>query len=252
MAPSAFPRTSRAKGSPSCSIHFSSLEACARGSIIWCPTCCSSYLRAAHYYPWYRVSWLARFFPNSDHYSEGHIRADGPLPASAGPVDSHSPWDSAAPRSFATNSTCSGAFLSSSRGPLLSTRGAYYLIIRSLLFLFCFYFVSIFYVFGCHIYFGCDILGFDVFHVYLVYCTLSVYIDIFLFMYFSFSFLFPLIITLMIFLFLCNMWFLLFIQSPLLSGGITSSLLLSLAFGTLGTMFILVGGRVEEVICWIC
>ncbi|RVW20131.1 hypothetical protein CK203_114228 [Vitis vinifera] len=37
--------------------------------------------------------------------------------------------------------------------------------------------------------------------------------------------------------------------SPLLSGGITSSLLLSLAFGTLGTMFILVGGRVEEVIC---
>ncbi|RVW12345.1 hypothetical protein CK203_104902 [Vitis vinifera] len=42
------------------------------------------------------------------------------------------------------------------------------------------------------------------------------------------------------------MWFLLFIQSPLLSGGITSSLILSLAFGTLGTMFILVGGRVEE------
>ncbi|RVX18545.1 hypothetical protein CK203_006553 [Vitis vinifera] len=32
------------------------------------------------------------------------------------------------------------------------------------------------------------------------------------------------------------------VASPLLSGGITSSLLLSLAFGTLGTMFILVGG----------
>ena len=93
------------------------------------------------------------------------------------------------------------------------------------------------------------ILGLDIFHVCLVYCTLSVYIDIFLFVYFSYSFLFPLIITLMIFLFLCNMWFLLSIQSTLLSGGITSSLILSLAFGTLGTMFILVGGRVEEVIC---
>ncbi|RVW29186.1 Transposon Ty3-I Gag-Pol polyprotein [Vitis vinifera] len=63
---------------------------------------------------------------------------------------------------FATSSTCSGAFHSCSGGPLLSTRGAYYLIIRSLLSFF----------------------------------------------------------------------------SPLLSGGITSSLLLSLAFGTLGTMFI--------------
>ncbi|KAL6312295.1 hypothetical protein AAG906_008992 [Vitis piasezkii] len=38
-------------------------------------------------------------------------------------------------------------------------------------------------------------------------------------------------------------------EDTLLSGGITSSLLLSLAFRTLGTMFILVGGRVEEVIC---
>ncbi|RVW67663.1 hypothetical protein CK203_063518 [Vitis vinifera] len=34
---------------------------------------------------------LARFFPDSDHYSDGHYGADGPLLASAGPADSHSP-----------------------------------------------------------------------------------------------------------------------------------------------------------------
>ena len=113
-------------------------------------------------------------------------------------------------------------------------------------------FVSIYYVFWMsYVFWTTFILGLDIFHVCLVYCTLSVYIDIFFFVYFSYSILFPLFINLMIFLFLCNMWFLLFIQTPLLSGGITSSLLLSLAFGTLGTMFILVGGRVEEVICWI-
>ncbi|RVW64402.1 hypothetical protein CK203_062524 [Vitis vinifera] len=38
-----------------------------------------------------RVSCLARFFPDFDHYSDGHYGADGPLPASAGPADSHSP-----------------------------------------------------------------------------------------------------------------------------------------------------------------
>ena len=240
MAPSAFPRTSRAKGSPS--------TACTRGNIIWRPTCCSSYLRAAHYYPWCRVSCLARFFPDSNHYLDGYYGADGPLPASAGPTDSHSPWDSAAPRSFATSSTCSGAFLSSSRGPLLSTRGAYYLIIRSLLSLFCIYILCFW---MSYVFWTTFILGLDIFHVCLVYCTLSVYIDIFLFVYFSYSFLFPLIITFMIFLFLCNMWFLLSIQSTLLSGGITSSLLLPFSFRTLRTMFILVRGRVEEVIYWI-
>ncbi|RVW58830.1 hypothetical protein CK203_104022 [Vitis vinifera] len=34
------------------------------------------------YYPWCRVPCLARFFPDSDHYSDGHIGADGPLPTS--------------------------------------------------------------------------------------------------------------------------------------------------------------------------
>ena len=122
------------------------------------------------------------------------------------------------------------------------------MIIRSLLFLFFCIYILCFWM--LYIFWTTFILGLDVFHVYLVYCTLSVYIDIFLFVYISYSFLFPLLITLMIFFF-CNMWFLLSIQSPLLSGGITSSLLLSFAFGTLRTMFILVGGRVEEVICWI-
>ena len=179
IAPSAFHRTSRAKGSSSialtiyiCFVYFSSLGARTRGSIVWCPTCCSSYPRAAHYYLWCRVSCLARFFPNSDHYSDGHYGEDGPLPASVGPADSHSPWDSAAPRSSATSSTCfscafrafcfnwwfwyswwcytcSGTFHSCSWGPLLSTRGDYYLIIRSLIS----FFVSRFYVFGCDIYF---------------------------------------------------------------------------------------------------
>ena len=115
----------------------------------------------------YRVSGLARFIPYSDHYSDGHYGADGPLPASTGPVDSHSTWDSAAPWSFATSSTCfscalrafcfswwfwsswwcytwSGTFHSCSWGPLLSTRGAYYLIIRSLLSLFYLYLHSMF------------------------------------------------------------------------------------------------------------
>ncbi|RVW20680.1 hypothetical protein CK203_112162 [Vitis vinifera] len=50
------PQTSRAKGSPSCSVHFSSLGACTRGSIDLYATSCSSYLRAAHYYPWCRAS----------------------------------------------------------------------------------------------------------------------------------------------------------------------------------------------------
>ena len=141
MAPSAFPRTSHAKGSPStayiCSVHFSSLGACTRDNIVWRSTCYSSYLRAAYYYPSCRVLWLARFFPDFDHYSNDHIGEDGP-------EDSHSPWDSAAPRSFATSSTCSGTFHSCSGAPLLSTRGAYYLIIRSLLFLFYLYLYSIF------------------------------------------------------------------------------------------------------------
>ena len=103
-----------------------------------------------------------------------------------GPADSHSLWDSAAPRSFATSSTCffcalrafcsnwwyytcSGTFHSCSWGPLLSTRGAYHLIIRSLLiYIICFWMLYIFWT--------TFILGLDVFHVYLVYCTLSVYI----------------------------------------------------------------------------
>ena len=209
IAPSAFPITSRAKGSSStaftvyiCSVHFSSLGARTRGSIVWCPTCCSSYPRAAHYYPWCRVSCLARFFLDSDHYSDGYYGADGPLTASAGLAESHSPWDSAAPRSFATSSTCcscalkafcfnwwfcsswwcytcSSTFYSCSWGPLLSTRGAYHLIIRSLLSLFCIY---VLYFWMWHIFWTTFILGLDVFHVYLVYCTLSVYIDIFLFL----------------------------------------------------------------------
>ena len=62
------------------------------------------------------------------------------------------------------------------------------------------------------------ILGLDAFHVYLVYCTLSVYIEIFLFVYFSFSFLFPLIITLMIFSFLMQ-----HVVSPVHSESLTIS-----------------------------
>ncbi|WJZ92709.1 hypothetical protein VitviT2T_011691 [Vitis vinifera] len=51
----------------------------------------SSYRRAAHHYPWFRVPCLACFFSDSDHYSGGHYGAYEPLPDSAGPTDSHSP-----------------------------------------------------------------------------------------------------------------------------------------------------------------
>ncbi|RVW84691.1 hypothetical protein CK203_044639 [Vitis vinifera] len=51
MAPSAFPRTSRAKGSPSCSIHFSPPQPVPEAASSDAPPV-FLLLRAAHYYPW--------------------------------------------------------------------------------------------------------------------------------------------------------------------------------------------------------